>query len=1006
MDILNQISKAIKEAKWLEITYQNKQNETTQYWIAIKDIYPKSREFAVDMFNSSKSMDSMEGKISFERIKSVKILNFCTYEGADKLVEKIESNLNEYRWMNYDRFNHNVLNYYAECNMLDGDPSQKDYSLIEGLDLLTLRKNKSYKLNDDQMDQIIKQIYHYDIKKASNSHYALVINCFSIDTGKNKFVIAYYNVSFDPSKKSLVLDKRVCFNKSFLIEGRRHSLFNYVNMDVDKFIETFEQNYHEYLALIQENLKGKEVVNTRPDMMILQRELSVNLADTYNVVEEKYENNNLAVSLKSFFGNISKRNNIRRKEPSLIIYDRRININQMRVLYNAMKYPVTYVQGPPGTGKTQTIINVVLSAFYNNKTMLICSSNNKPVDGIVEKLKFSYRGETINFPYLRLGNIEDVKRATLRILELYNYAMTTSKQSKDDMLEKIKVTSDNKNEKLIQLLNIQEKRVEIENYLDNAQRFVDSFADNHSKILDVLKKRVNELKEELAKLPEISNDDVTSLFVPLQENHQLSQFLFFKSLQYIEKLKREKYKPLIAICSNKDDDQRASDFNAWIQNDDNMKMLSEAFPVIFSTNISSRRLGTANFMFDLVIMDEAGQCNVATALIPIARASTLLLVGDPNQLKPVITLEDQTNVDLMDKYNVPEKYNYKNHSILDVMLENDNISKYILLKYHYRCGKKIIGFSNQRYYNNSLNLSSVSSIGELELLNVKNKNIKQKNEAFEEANEIVNYIERNKLTDVFIITPFVNQKELITDLLNQKGIEGVGCGTVHSAQGAEKGTIILSTALSTKTSKRTFEWLKNNQELINVAVTRAKDKLIIAADTEVLKVLSDDKKDDLYNLVEYVKNEGRISVSPNESSTIEIGSSNGSQIEDEFYKTISHFCSCHKSFEVERNVKLSKLFKGENEFVGSNKEFDLVLYENSFFGRKPRIVFEINGGEHFGVLNRERSDKAKMEICNKNGIKLIFIPNSFVKNYEYIIDIIISSKNAEIPIQQTIFDSM
>ena len=110
----------------------------------------------------------------------------------------------------------------------------------------------------------------------------------------------------------------------------------------------------------------------------------------------------------------------------------------------------------------------------------------------------------------------------------------------------------------------------------------------------------------------------------------------------------------------------------------------------------------------------------------------------------------------------------------------------------------------------------------------------------------------------------------------------------------------------------------------------------------MLKALSDDNKDDLYNLVEYVKNEGRISVPPNESSTIEIGSSNGSQIEDEFYKTISHFCSCHKSFEVERNVKLSKLFKGENEFVGSNKEFDLVLYENSFFGRKPRIVFEIN----------------------------------------------------------------
>lgn len=1004
MDILNQISKAIKEAKWLEITYQNKQNETTQYWIAIKDIDPKTKEFEVDMFNSSKSMDSVEGRISFNRIKSAKILNFCTYEGADKLAEKIESNLDKFQWMNYDHFNHNVLNYYIECNTLDGDPSQKEYALIDGVDLSVLRKNKSYKLNDEQMEQIIKQIYHYDAKKASNSHYSLVINCFSIDSGKRKFVIAYYNVSFDPRRKLLVLDKRVSFNKSFLIEGRKHSLFNYVNMDVDKFIETFETNYYEYLELIQENLRGKEMVNTRPDMMILQREITVNLEDTYNVIEQKYENNNLPVPLKSFFGNISKRNNIRRKEPSLIIYDRKININQMRVLYNAMKYPVTYVQGPPGTGKTQTIINVVLSAFYNNKTMLICSSNNKPVDGIVEKLQFSYRGETINFPYLRLGNLEDVKKATLRILDVYHYVMSTSKQAKDEMLEKIKVTSDNKNEKLLELLNIQEKRVEIENYLHNAQKFTQALSDSNSKIVDVLKKRVKELQLELAKLPEISNEEVTSLFIPLNENFQLSQFLFFKSLQYIEKLKRDKYKPLIDICSIKDDDERAADFNVWIQNDDNMKILSEAFPVIFSTNISSRRLGTPNFMFDLVIMDEAGQCNVATALIPIARASTLLLVGDPNQLKPVITLEDQTNRDLMAKYNVPQKYNYKNHSILDVMLENDNISKYILLKYHYRCGRKIINFSNQRYYNNSLNLSAVSRTGELELMGIKNKNVKQKNEAFEEANEIVNYIERNKLTDVFIITPFVNQKELITDLLKQKNIEGVGCGTVHSAQGAEKGTIILSTALSTKTSKKTFEWLKNNQELINVAVTRAQNKLIVAADTDVLNVLSDDKKDDLYNLIEYVKNNGSISVPPNESVTIEIGSSNGSQAEDEFYKTISHFCSCHKSFEAERNVKLSKLFKGETEFSNSNREFDLVLYETKFFAKKPSIVFEINGGEHFGVFNRERSDKVKMDICKKKGIKIIFIPNAFVKNYEYIVDIIVSSKNADAPIQQSIFD--
>ena len=91
MDILNQISKAIKEAKWLEISYQNKQNETTQYWIAIKDIDPISKKLRVDMFNSSKSMDSIQTEISYDRIKSAKVLNFCTYEGAERLSEKILS---------------------------------------------------------------------------------------------------------------------------------------------------------------------------------------------------------------------------------------------------------------------------------------------------------------------------------------------------------------------------------------------------------------------------------------------------------------------------------------------------------------------------------------------------------------------------------------------------------------------------------------------------------------------------------------------------------------------------------------------------------------------------------------------------------------------------------------------------------------------------------------------------------------------------------------------------
>lgn len=1001
MSIGDKVSKAIKEGKWLNISYINKDNENTFYWIAIKDINFDTKKLFVSIFNDKKSMKTFETWISFDNIQNADVIDFSSYDVSEDLINKIEKNLEKCSWLNYDHFNYNILNYYIECNILDCDPSQKEYAAISGIDLGKLKSNKQLLLTDDQAAKIISDIYHYDIKNTSNTYYTLAVNCFSIDEGRNKFVICYYPLTFDPIKKSLVLDRRVRFNQSFMIEGRRHSLFNYINMNLDEFADTFIDKFDEYQNIIHNNLRAGEYINTRPDIMLIQREIPVDLENTYNSIELKYNTNQLSIPLKSFFGNITKRNSIRRKEPSLIIYDKKININQMRVLYNAIKYPVTYVQGPPGTGKTQTIINVTLSAFYNDKTMLICSSNNKPVDGIVEKLKFVYNGQTVNFPYLRLGNYDDVKKATVRILELYNYH--TKKRPKEELLDKIKFSNDDHNTKLIELLNNQEKRENIKNCLKSSEKLIDSFKHNSSNIIDIVKEKIEQLKIDLKTLPEVTNQEITSLFIPLNENHQLSQYLFFKSLQYIEKLKKPKFADLIAICKIEDENTRASEFNKWTQDDSNMKKLTEVFPVIFSTNISSRRLGTSDFVFNLVVMDEAGQCNVATALLPITKAESLLLVGDPNQLKPVVILEEQVNQELMEKYNISEKYNYKTKSILDVMIENDNISKYILLKYHYRCGKKIIGFSNQRYYNNSLNLSYIKDNGSLELLDVKNQNIKQKNEAFEEANEIVNYIERNNINDAYIITPFVNQKELILSLLKAKGINGVECGTIHSLQGAEKDTIIFSPAISPKTSKNTFAWIKDNYELINVAITRAKRKLVIAADTEVINNLSD-KKDDLYNLIEYAKNNGNIVVAQNESIKIEIGKSNGSIAEDEFFKTISHFCSCNKNFDAERNIKINKIIKKAYTTNFDNMEFDLVLYEKTFFGKKPVIAFEVNGGEHFGVIAREMSDKKKMDICQRNGIKLIFIPNSFVKAYEYIADIILSSKNKTTAIQLSLFD--
>ena len=233
MNIGDKISKAIKEGKWLNISYINQKGENTYYWIAVKDIDLDSHKLYVTAFNDKKSMKTFEYWIYFENIQQAEIIDLASYDVPDDLINKIEKNLSKCAWLNYDHFNHNVLNYYAECNILDNDPCQKEYTAIPGIDLIQLRKNKTYSLSDEQAKKIIADIYHYNLKNNSNSFYTLAINCFSIDEGKNKYVICYYAITFDPVKKALVLNNKLRFNQSFIVDGRRHSLFNYIKMDVE-----------------------------------------------------------------------------------------------------------------------------------------------------------------------------------------------------------------------------------------------------------------------------------------------------------------------------------------------------------------------------------------------------------------------------------------------------------------------------------------------------------------------------------------------------------------------------------------------------------------------------------------------------------------------------------------------------------------------------------------------------------------------------------------------------
>ena len=192
----------------------------------------------------------------------------------------------------------------------------------------------------------------------------------------------------------------------------------------------------------------------------------------------------------------------------------------------------------------------------------------------------------------------------------------------------------------------------------------------------------------------------------------------------------------------------------------------------------------------MVIIDEASQCNTAMSLVPIIRGTNLMLVGDPQQLNPVITLNPQTNEALKKMYYVTDEYDYIKNSIYKTYLACDAVSYETLLSHHYRCHKDIIEFSNKKYYHKKLNIdSSVKSEQPLVLVDIQKSTTPVRNASPLEAEEIVKYAANHKNKSIGVITPFVNQRECIQEMLDERELGNVTCGTVHAFQGDRKSVV-------------------------------------------------------------------------------------------------------------------------------------------------------------------------------------------------------------------------
>jgi AAA domain len=262
-----------------------------------------------------------------------------------------------------------------------------------------------------------------------------------------------------------------------------------------------------------------------------------------------------------------------------------------------------------------------------------------------------------------------------------------------------------------------------------------------------------------------------------------------------------------------------------------------------------------------LLVDEAGQAVPQAAVGALMRTQRALVVGDPLQIEPVVSLPDQLTRAICLQMGVdPEKYAAPAASVQTLA---DAASPYgsefqiragsravgVPLLVHRRCSDPMFGIANTIAYAGLM--VSAKAQGHSPIRDVLGPSAwwhvdgAPEDKWCEEEGALVLELLRRLAAasvepDLYIVTPFVVVAERLRCLVRESGVlDGWGreeglrdwarerIGTVHTAQGREAEAVILVLGAPSSAQAGARNWAGGRPNLLNVAATRAKEVLYV-----------------------------------------------------------------------------------------------------------------------------------------------------------------------------------
>lgn len=267
--------------------------------------------------------------------------------------------------------------------------------------------------------------------------------------------------------------------------------------------------------------------------------------------------------------------------------------------------------------------------------------------------------------------------------------------------------------------------------------------------------------------------------------------------------------------------------------------------VVCSTMSGAHRFGENRF--DLAVVDEATQASTAATMLPFSRAESLILAGDHKQLPPYHSSEQSTTESL-------------EVSLFEHFLDLYGEEVVATLRTQYRMHEDIAEFPSQEFYGGQLShgiANRYQTLGVLPPLTAVDVTGTEQqtpgaslyNEA--EIDAVVQEVTRLRRAEVppdaiGVISPYSGQVSKLRAAIGREFdsavVEDLLVDTIDSFQGSEREAVIISFVRSNPQNAGGFLMFpQEGPRRLNVALTRAKKRLVIVGDRATLTTPEDGK---------------------------------------------------------------------------------------------------------------------------------------------------------------------